>query len=58
MKVSAVVDGEAIFSEEIVWEPVEQTDPDYHYAQIRLGAEARARRSCRGSMPSAAVRPA
>lgn len=35
LKVSAVIDGEPIFSEEIVWEPVEQTDPDYHYQQIR-----------------------
>jgi predicted NBD/HSP70 family sugar kinase len=34
LKVSAVIDGEAIFSEEIVWEPVEQTDPAYHYARI------------------------
>ena len=34
-KVSAVVDGEAIFSEEIVWEPVEQTDPAYHQSKIR-----------------------
>ena len=35
LKVSAVVDGEAIFSEEIVWEPVEQTDPHYHQSKIR-----------------------
>lgn len=34
LKVSAVVDGEAIFSEEIVWEPVNQTDPQYHYDKI------------------------
>lgn len=34
VKVSAVVNGEAIFSEEIVWEPVEQTDPAYHYGRI------------------------
>jgi predicted NBD/HSP70 family sugar kinase len=34
LKVSAVVDGEAIFSDEIVWEPVEQTDPAYHYDRI------------------------
>ena len=26
---------EAIFSEEIVWEPVEQTDPTYHQTKIR-----------------------
>jgi len=35
LKVSAVIDGEAIFSEEIVWEPVEQTDPAYHYERIK-----------------------
>jgi predicted NBD/HSP70 family sugar kinase len=34
LKVSAVVDGEAVFSEEIVWEPGKQSDPDYHYQQI------------------------
>ena len=38
VKVSAVVDGEAIFSEEIVWEPVEQSDPAYHYRRITRGA--------------------
>jgi predicted NBD/HSP70 family sugar kinase len=35
LKVSAVIDGRAIFSEEIVWEPVEQTDPAYHRSKIR-----------------------
>ena len=34
LKVSAVVDGQAIYSDEIVWEPRKQTDPAYHYAQI------------------------
>jgi predicted NBD/HSP70 family sugar kinase len=34
LKVSAVVDGEAVFSEEIVWEPRKQSDPSYHYDQI------------------------
>ncbi len=34
LKVSAVVDGQAIFSEEIVWEPRKQTDPRYHYTKI------------------------
>ena len=34
LKVSAVIDGEAIFSDEIVWEPVEQSDPGYHYERI------------------------
>lgn len=35
LKVSAALDGEAVFSEEIVWEPVEQSDPAYHYERIR-----------------------
>jgi predicted NBD/HSP70 family sugar kinase len=34
LKVSAVVDGNPIFSEEIVWEPRKQIDPRYHYAKI------------------------
>ncbi len=34
LKVSAVADGEAVFSEEIVWEPGKQTDPSYHYDHI------------------------
>jgi predicted NBD/HSP70 family sugar kinase len=33
-KVSAVVDGQAIYSEEVVWEPRKQTDPLYHYSEI------------------------
>ncbi len=35
LKVSAVVDGEAIFSTEIEWQPVEQTDPAYHRERIQ-----------------------
>ncbi|MCL2406784.1 MAG: ROK family protein [Defluviitaleaceae bacterium] len=34
MKVSAVVDGEAVFSEEIVWHPKITEDPKYHYDNI------------------------
>jgi len=33
-KVSAVVDGNAIYSEEVVWEPRKHADPDYHYREI------------------------
>ncbi|UCD43705.1 MAG: ROK family protein [Chloroflexota bacterium] len=33
-KVSAVVDGEVIYSEEVVWEPRKHEDPDYHYHEI------------------------
>ncbi len=35
MKVSAVVDGEVIFSEEIVWLPKLNDDPEYHYENIQ-----------------------
>jgi len=33
-KVSAVINGEAVFSEEVVWFPKVQTDPSYHYEEI------------------------
>jgi predicted NBD/HSP70 family sugar kinase len=33
-KVSAVVDGQVVYSEEVVWEPRKQADPDYHYREI------------------------
>jgi predicted NBD/HSP70 family sugar kinase len=33
-KVSAVVNGEVVFSEEVVWLPKENSDPDYHYQGI------------------------
>ena len=33
-KVSAVVNGESIYSEEIVWHPKINSDPSYHYAGI------------------------
>jgi len=35
VKVSAVIDGESVYSEEIVWHPKLQTDPNYHYNGIR-----------------------
>jgi len=34
LKVSAVVDGEAVFSEEIIWHTKLNGDPDYHYGEI------------------------
>ncbi len=34
LKVSAVVNGDAIYSEEIVWEPRKQSDPQYHHDKI------------------------
>ncbi len=33
-KVSAVIDGEPVFSEEVVWHPKVNSDPDYHYNEI------------------------
>ena len=33
-KASAVKDGEAVFSEEIVWDPKTAKDPDYHYQGV------------------------
>lgn len=36
-KVSAVVDGQVVFSAEKVWEPRKQADPNYHYNEI-IGA--------------------
>lgn len=33
-KASAVINGEAIFSEEVVWDPRNQSDPNYHYQGI------------------------
>ncbi len=33
-KVSAVIDGESVYSEEVVWFPKLQSDPEYHYQGI------------------------
>jgi predicted NBD/HSP70 family sugar kinase len=33
-KASAVVDGEAVFSEEVAWDPRHAADPDYHYQGV------------------------
>jgi predicted NBD/HSP70 family sugar kinase len=33
-KVSAVIDGEAVYSDEVVWQPRIQTDPEYHYREV------------------------
>ncbi len=39
IKVAAVEDGTVRFSREIVWEPTEQRDPDYHYRHIQAALE-------------------
>jgi predicted NBD/HSP70 family sugar kinase len=33
-KVSAVINGKAIFSEEVIWEPRRHNDPEYHYREV------------------------
>lgn len=33
-KVSAVIDGETVYSEEVVWHPKTECDPHYHYDEI------------------------
>ena len=33
-KVSAVVDGKSVYSEEVVWHPKTQSDPQYHFDEI------------------------
>ena len=33
-KASAVIDGEAVFSEEVVWDPKNTADPEYHYQGV------------------------
>ncbi|HOC18485.1 MAG TPA: hypothetical protein PKK95_09465 [Vicinamibacterales bacterium] len=41
-KVSAVIDGQAVYSEEVVWTPSTQSDPEYHYREIRTALETAA----------------
>lgn len=41
-KVSAVIDGEAVFSEEVVWHPKTQSDPEYHFEGILSSMKAAA----------------
>ncbi len=33
-KVSAIIDGESVYSEEVVWYPKVTSDPEYHYNEI------------------------
>ncbi len=33
-KVAAVIEGQQVFSEEVIWHPRDQPNPDYHYHQI------------------------
>ena len=43
-KVSAVVDGKAIYSEEVIWEPKIQSDPAYHYREVMASLKTAASR--------------
>jgi predicted NBD/HSP70 family sugar kinase len=45
-KVSAVVDGQAIYSEEVIWEPRKNNDPDYHFREVMTALKTAA-----GKMP-------
>jgi predicted NBD/HSP70 family sugar kinase len=33
-KVSAVINGEPVYSEEVIWEPRKHSDPEYHYNEV------------------------
>ena len=46
-KVSAVIDGQVVFSEEVVWEPVSNSDPDYHYHEIMAAIRRQLPPGCR-----------
>ncbi len=41
-KVSAVIDGQAVYSEEVVWEPRKHSDPEYHYREIMAALQSAA----------------
>lgn len=41
-KVSAVIDGQVVFSEEVIWEPRKHGDPEYHYREILNGLQSAA----------------
>lgn len=41
-KVSAVIDGEPIYSEEVIWEPRKNVDPEYHYREVMASLKSAA----------------
>ena len=41
-KVAAVIDGEAVFTEEVVWDPRNATDPGYHYNELMAALKSAA----------------
>jgi len=42
-KVAAVINGEPVFTEEVVWDPRNATDPSYHYNEIMAGLKSAAK---------------
>lgn len=42
-KVSAVIDGVDVYTEEVVWDPRNATDPEYHYNEINAALKAAAK---------------
>ncbi|MCX7799920.1 MAG: ROK family protein [Fimbriimonadales bacterium] len=43
-KAAAVIDGETVYSEEVVWDPRGHSDPQYHYDEILAGIRSAAER--------------
>ena len=43
-KVSAVVDGVPIYSEEVIWEPRKNSDPEYHFREIMASLKTAAQK--------------
>ncbi|MGO9274055.1 MAG: ROK family protein [Terriglobia bacterium] len=41
-KVAAVIDGEAVFTEEVLWDPRNAADPSYHYREVMAGLKSAA----------------
>ena len=41
-KAAAVIDGEPVFTEEVVWDPRNAVDPSYHYNEIMAGLKSAA----------------
>lgn len=41
-KVAAVVDGQTVYTEEVVWNPRDASDPNYHYSEINSSLKAAA----------------
>jgi predicted NBD/HSP70 family sugar kinase len=42
-KVAAVIDGESVYTEEVVWDPRNATDPSYHFDEINAALKSAAK---------------